>query len=84
MNPKLGRAVVLIRLFERPSTMEEPCDHIKVMPPLGPHKGGQPADENTVGKALAYIAHRTERVTRYRLVLSAENVYSIVIQDNQL
>jgi hypothetical protein len=35
------------------------------------HKGGQPATEETVGKALWYIAKRTEPVTRYRLILSA-------------
>ena len=70
------------RLFEQPSTMEEPCAHIKVMPPLGPYKGGQPATEETVGKALWHIAKRTERVTRYRLILSEANVYSIVIQED--
>jgi hypothetical protein len=81
MNPKSGRAVVLKRLFEQPSTMEELCAHIKVMPPLGPYKGAQPATEESVGKALRYIAARTERVTKYRLVLSEANVYSIVIQE---
>jgi hypothetical protein len=81
MNPKSGRAVVLKRLFEQPSTMEELCAHIKVMPPLGLDKGSQPATEKTVSQALRYIAHRTERVTRYRLVLSPADVYSIIIKD---
>jgi hypothetical protein len=82
MNAKSGRGVVLKRLLERPSTMAELCDHIKVMPPLGPYKGAQPADEDSVGKALRYIAARTERVTKYRLVLSEADVYSIVIQED--
>ena len=79
MNAKSGRGVVMKRLFERPSTMDELCRHIKVMPPLGPHKGGQPATEDTVGKALEFIGRRLKRVTNYRLVLSDDNVYSIVI-----
>jgi hypothetical protein len=45
INANSGRRVVLKRLFERPSTMQELCDHIRVMPPLGPCKGAQPATE---------------------------------------
>ena len=52
MNAKSGRGVVLKRLFEQPSTMEELCEHIKVMPPLGPYKGSQPANEGNVGARL--------------------------------
>jgi hypothetical protein len=84
MNAKSGRGVVMKRLFEQPSTMQELCDHIKVMPPLGPYKGAQPADEDSVGKALRYIAARTKRVTKYRLVLSDADVYSISIQEDGL
>ena len=84
MNPKSGRGVVLKRLFEQPSTMQELCEHIKVMPPLGPYKGAQPATEDSVGKALRYIAARTAKVTKYRLVLSDADVYSIAIQDDGL
>ena len=80
MNPKSGRGMALKRLFEQPSTMQELCDHIKVMPALGPYKGTQPTTEDSVGKALSYIAARTERVTKYRLVLSDADVYSIAIQ----
>ncbi len=79
-NAKSGRGVVMKRLFERPSTMDELCRHIKVMPPLGAHKGSQPATEETVGKALEFIGRRMARVTKYRLVLSDENVYSIIVQ----
>jgi hypothetical protein len=81
MNAKSGRGVVMKRLFERPSTMAELCAHIKVMPPLGPYKGAQPATEDSVGKALAYISKRTERVTKYRLVLDEAGVYSIIVQE---
>lgn len=82
MNAKSGRGMK--RLFEQPSTMEELCEHIKVMPPLGPYKGAQPATEDSVGKALRYIAARTAKVTKYRLVLSEADVYSIVIQEDGL
>ena len=58
----------------------ELCRHIKVTPPLGPHKGGQPATEDAVGKPLEFIGRVMKRVTNYRLVLSDENVYSIIIQ----
>ena len=81
MNAKSGRSVVLKRLFEQPSTMDELCDHIRVMPPLGPYKRAQPATEDSVGKALLYIAARTEHCTKYRLVLSDANIYSIAIQE---
>ena len=63
MNPKSGRGVEAEkRLFEQPSTMQELCDHIKVMPALGPYKGTrfQPTTEDSVGKALSYIAAATE------------------------
>ena len=84
MNANSGRGVVLKRLFEQPSTMEELCAHIKVMPPLGPYKGAQPATEDSIGKALRYIAARTAHVTKYRLVLSETDVYSIIIQEDGL
>jgi hypothetical protein len=81
INAKSGRGAVLKRLFEQPSTMEELCEHIKVMPPLGPYKGSQPATEGNVGAALIYIGKRAVRVSQYRLVLSEADVYSIVIQE---
>ena len=84
INAKSGRGVVLKRLFERPSTMEELCEHIKVMPPLGPYKGSQPANEGNVSAALRYIAARAAEVTKYRLVLSEADVYSIIIQEDGL
>jgi hypothetical protein len=82
MNAKSGRGVVLKRLFEQPSTIEELCAHIKVMPPLGPYKGSQPANTANVSAALIYIGKRAARVTKYRLVLSEADVYSIVIQED--
>ena len=82
--PEPRRILVAQSLFEQPSTMEELCAHIKVMPPLGPYKGAQPATEDSVSKALRYIAARTAKVTKYRLVLSEADVYSIIIQEDGL
>ena len=60
--------MVLKHLFDRPSTVEELCDRIKVMP-LGYEKGSQPATPERVGKALWYVSRKLEEVTRFRIVL---------------
>jgi hypothetical protein len=81
-DPTSARGVVMKHLFEQPATIEELCERIGDMPERG-HRGGQPANAGNVGQALEFIGRRMKRVTRYRLVRSPANVYSIVIQEGE-
>ena len=79
-NSASARGVVAKLLFDKPCTISELCNRMRTMPKFGPGGGG-PANKAKVGRAIYQLHQRLEGRSYYRLKLSKDNVFSIILTD---
>ena len=79
LNPSQLRHEILRQLFVGPATLRELSERIGTTPPLGPNKGRRPATPEIIGAAMLRVMSHLAKRTNFRVALSAEGVFSVVL-----